>query len=150
MLNDGTFMVVWMDSTAGAYRARARRFDGSGNPVTPPLFVNTEPGVRTGEPHVASNGSGVWYVWSTLRHGCQAGVANDLGRVVASEDVPAPGELELSVYPNPVQAEATVWYALPAAGHVELAVFDVLGREIMSLEDGVRATGPHELRLDAS
>ena len=34
---------------------------------------------------------------------------------------------------------------LPAAGHVRAEIYDLAGRRIISLEDGMRAAGPHEL-----
>jgi hypothetical protein len=52
-------------------------------------------------------------------------------------------------YPNPVggsmgAARATVAFELPEASHVEVAVFDVLGRRVAVLAEGDRAPGRHE------
>ena len=51
-------------------------------------------------------------------------------------------------YPNPVTGSATIQYEIPAAGPVELAVYDILGREVRSLvSENVRA-GRHALTWD--
>lgn len=52
-------------------------------------------------------------------------------------------------YPNPTSGQATVGFALPEAGAVRLAVYDVLGREVAVLVDAVREAGIHTATLDA-
>jgi CSLREA domain-containing protein len=52
-------------------------------------------------------------------------------------------------YPNPTARAATLPFALPAAGPVRLVVYDVLGREVAVLVDGVVEAGRHEVVLDA-
>ncbi len=62
--------------------------------------------------------------------GSQTGAAYafDLGRVVLAEPQPTPAEaLVLAAYPNPFVSALTVAYALPRAGRVRLAVYDVSG-----------------------
>src|SRR5690606_11181113 len=46
-----------------------------------------------------------------------------------------------AVYPNPFRARATVTYALPAHGRVRVAVYDVLGREVAVLAEGMQQAG---------
>ncbi len=61
-----------------------------------------------------------------------------------------PEEVSLSAnYPNPFNPGTTIHYALPAAATLRLAVYDVLGREVAVLADGVQAAGRHTVRFDA-
>jgi hypothetical protein len=53
-------------------------------------------------------------------------------------------------YPNPLNPSTTVRFELPAAAHVTLRVFDVLGREVALLENGIVPAGTHERTWDAS
>ena len=53
-------------------------------------------------------------------------------------------------YPNPFNPATTIRYTLPSAGRVRLAVYDLLGREVALLTEGVVGAGRHEARLDAS
>ncbi len=65
----------------------------------------------------------------------------------------APPEQALSlgpVYPNPTAIDATISLDLPTAQAVRVAVFDVLGREVAVLTDGVRPAGAQTLALDAA
>jgi uncharacterized protein (DUF1501 family) len=54
-----------------------------------------------------------------------------------------------SVYPNPVRESATVAFD-SEGGHVQVLVFDTMGREVLRLLDRALPRGPHELRLPAS
>ena len=50
--------------------------------------------------------------------------------------------------PNPFNPATTLHFSLPAAGHVELRVFDVQGRLVRTLVDGQRAAGSNEVQWD--
>ena len=52
-------------------------------------------------------------------------------------------------YPNPFQGVTTIEYVLPVSTHVELTVYDVLGRRVRRLVDEVRVAGHHQVRFDA-
>lgn len=57
---------------------------------------------------------------------------------------------ELTAYPNPFHAAATIQFELHLPGHVELIVYDILGREITRLVRGTRNRGLHSVKFDAS
>ncbi|MBE0643208.1 MAG: T9SS type A sorting domain-containing protein [Bacteroidetes bacterium] len=46
-----------------------------------------------------------------------------------------------SAYPNPFTSAAQLSFALPAASHVRIAVYDMTGREVAVLVDGLRPAG---------
>ena len=52
--------------------------------------------------------------------------------------------LSLRSRPNPLDARATISFALAQPRDVRLAVYDVAGREVAVLADGPRAAGEHE------
>jgi len=54
------------------------------------------------------------------------------------------------IAPNPIRQAATVAYALPTAAEVQVAVFDVLGRQVSTLVDRQKASGRHQVRLNAT
>jgi len=56
--------------------------------------------------------------------------------------------LALSAFPNPFVRTTRVRYTLPRAGHLSAAVFDVVGRRIETLFNGVQDAGGHELVWD--
>lgn len=51
-------------------------------------------------------------------------------------------------YPNPFSGETEIGFSLEASGHVEIAVYNVLGKRIRTLTSGVRETGLHSVRWD--
>ena len=54
-------------------------------------------------------------------------------------------------YPNPFNPITTIAYTLPQTERVQLIVFDVLGREVLTLVEGVQQdAGRYEVAFDAS
>ena len=52
-------------------------------------------------------------------------------------------------YPNPFNPTTTIAFDVPALHQVELAVYDVIGRRVALLVDGVLAAGRHEATWQA-
>ncbi|MEM6782144.1 MAG: T9SS type A sorting domain-containing protein, partial [Bacteroidota bacterium] len=70
--------------------------------------------------------------------------------VVSNEDTTTPERAALAaVYPNPFAEAAQIDYTVGRAEHVRLAIYDVLGREVAVLQDGVRAAGAHTATFEA-
>jgi len=53
-------------------------------------------------------------------------------------------------YPNPFNPSTMIAFSIPAAGHVTLTVYDVLGREVATLVDRQMAPGSYEATFDAA
>ncbi len=51
-------------------------------------------------------------------------------------------------YPNPFNPTTMLGFDLPLAGRVSLRVYDVLGREVATLVDGLRAAGSYTVTFD--
>jgi len=58
----------------------------------------------------------------------------------------SPGYRLYPSLPNPFRGVATIRFDLPVAGAAKLEVFDVRGRKVANLVDGVVAAGAHEVR----
>jgi len=72
---------------------------------------------------------------------------------LVSVDGPARDAFAFSQAPNPSRLGGTIHFRLPSAAHVDLALFDVAGREVARLVSGTLAAGPHEVawpRTDAA
>ena len=52
-------------------------------------------------------------------------------------------------YPNPFNPTTTIRYSLPAAMHVKLEVFNMLGRRVTTLVNGEMSAGAHEAQFNA-
>jgi len=80
----------------------------------------------------------------------EAGEGADVqGLAEASLDVPAQFEFSQN-YPNPFNPVTSIYFALPEEATVTLDVFDVMGRRVARLVDGVRPAGEHRVSFDAS
>jgi hypothetical protein len=60
-----------------------------------------------------------------------------------------PSDYALSCYPNPFNPSTTISFALPEAGLVKIAVYDVSGRWIQTLVNEERNAGNHSVTFDA-
>jgi hypothetical protein len=61
-----------------------------------------------------------------------------------------PDEFSLSVFPNPFNPTTTISFSLVESGFVKLELFDLLGRTVATLSDGVLIAGQHKFRFDGS
>jgi hypothetical protein len=53
-------------------------------------------------------------------------------------------------HPNPFNGFTEISYSIPKSGHVRLAVFDMLGREVITIVNELQTAGTHSVRFDAS
>jgi hypothetical protein len=74
---------------------------------------------------------------------------NQLSLIQLNEGKPKQYAL-LQNYPNPFNPTTTISYQLPVASQVSLKVYDVLGREVMTLVNGKQEAGVYNLSLNAS
>ncbi len=63
--------------------------------------------------------------------------------------VPVSAELRAN-YPNPFVGTTTFEYALPESGQVHLAVYDLMGRQVAVLVDGVQTADTYRVTFDAT
>lgn len=78
-----------------------------------------------------------------------AGVVAEIISSEADEITNAPYEYSLMQnYPNPFNPATTINYTLASAGKVELKVYDILGREVMTLVNEFQDAGLHNVLLN--
>lgn len=58
---------------------------------------------------------------------------------------PVPLPITMRAFPNPFRSRMNVVFELGTAGPVEVSVFDIQGRRISTLFNGVRPAGQHEI-----
>lgn len=92
----------------------------------------------------AWGGADGWYLWIESRV--------QTGSPVADEPEPElPGGYQLHPnHPNPFNPVTTLQFELPAAGDVELIVYDMLGRQVATLVKGAMPAGTHSVRFEAN
>ncbi len=71
-------------------------------------------------------------------------------RATPSDNGPATATLALAVAPNPTRGAATVRFSLDRAQDVRLALYDVLGREVVVVTEGSFGAGEQTARVETS
>ncbi len=56
----------------------------------------------------------------------------------------------LGNYPNPFNPSTNIRFTVPQTGLVTIKIFDLLGREVMTVDAGTKTAGIHEFSLDGS
>ncbi|HUI29550.1 MAG TPA: glycoside hydrolase family 3 N-terminal domain-containing protein [Candidatus Acidoferrales bacterium] len=80
------------------------------------------------------------YNWSSISSAVRNG---------GDDRIPLTDRLEQN-YPNPFNPSTVINYQLSSTGHVSLKVYDVLGREVVTLVNETERPGAYEVRLDGS
>lgn len=63
--------------------------------------------------------------------------------------IPVPKEYNLAQnYPNPFNPATTIRYSLPEKGHVKLSLFNVLGKEVLTLIDEEKPAGAYSFKMN--
>ena len=62
-----------------------------------------------------------------------------------------PGSVDLAQnYPNPFNPTTVIQFQIPVSSEIKLEVFDLLGRRVATLLDGIVTAGSHEVEFSAS
>ena len=105
-------------------------------------------GVRGQPVGVLSDAGGNLYVTSDFVNDMVIRVTFQTATAIG-EAAAEPAEFELeAAYPNPFNARTAIRYSLHAGADVELALFDVTGRRVATLADGLQAAGMHAVFWD--
>ena len=86
------------------------------------------------------NATGGPYIIPVMLADC--GEARDVGSF--------PSSISLAAYPNPFNPATTISFSIQRESRVSLVVYNLTGREIATLFDGMLSAGNHDLNFDGS
>lgn len=132
----GTAMIIsWPTGLAPYFdQLTLRYFDGNG-------YVDVNMLEQMYADITSAGNPGFAYIYATGRDNNSA----DVGK---QEALPARFALYQN-YPNPFNPSTRIVFGVPSQGFVSLRVFDVLGREVATLVDGVLEPGEHSVEWRA-
>ncbi len=102
---------------------------------------------------MVSDESGANIAWAGTFNGEEDVYYGRISTLVGVEEEKGPGvpsHFSLSQnYPNPFNPSTQIGFSVPQSGFVSLKVYDLLGKEVFTLVDGVIDAGYHQVTLDA-
>jgi hypothetical protein len=147
--------VVTLAAKLDSFRVQQGPLRGSYRNVA--VFFNNTPGYSDGwsYDYLAPGLGLIFRYWQMDRRTLYGAVVNGklygdtTTTVVKVVEDPIPGNFRLlQNYPNPFNSTTTVTCDLISSTHVELVVYDLLGRKIRTLVEGVRPAGRHSIMWD--
>ncbi len=112
--------------------------------------IDTEDDFFAAVPYKGAFGTSNWLVgWTNLDAQEYLGSETSVDIERISEEVPQIFSLDQN-YPNPFNPTTTIEFQLDSAQHIELRVFDVLGREVAVLANEVTPAGVYSINFDAT
>ncbi len=75
---------------------------------------------------------------------------NNLTSVSQNSTLQLPAKFNLNAYPNPFNPTTTIIYSIPQKTHVQIIVYDALGKEIATLVNKEQTSGNHKVVFNAS
>lgn len=85
-----------------------------------------------------TDGAGDW-AWS-----------DNLTEALPTQVAPLPADLEVQVHPNPFNAALQISFSLPTAGDVQLSLYDLAGRQVALLAQGLMPAGIYTVGYSAN
>jgi len=79
-----------------------------------------------------------------------SGWADPFAVEMSENDIKPADFMLLDAYPNPFNPTTMIRYALPHTAVVSLTIFDVHGKQVVKLVDGLQDAGIHEVTFDGS
>lgn len=74
----------------------------------------------------------------------------DIASPITDNPFPIPYTLELSIFPNPFNAQTTLEFNLPTSGLTRIVMFDVLGRAVRRNSETFLPAGVHTMQIDGA
>jgi photosystem II stability/assembly factor-like uncharacterized protein len=67
-----------------------------------------------------------------------------------TDDHGQPGSLALQCFPNPFSTETEISFETASNGHVQLSIYDISGKKVLTLADENMPAGLHRVKLDCT
>ncbi len=155
----GSITLAWTPASDDSTPADALTYDldlrRDGTPVAAPQRVPEPGSISAAQTWTLDGLAEGTYTWtlravdSAFNGGTAAQGTFTVGPVGTESDSPVAVALD-GTFPNPFRTATTVRYTLPEPAHVDVSVYDLLGRLVTRLVSDDRPAGVHDVRWDAA
>ena len=89
---------------------------------------------------------GVWQIMDTITRG----ISNTSPTGIFDESLSITDYKLNQNYPNPFNPSTTISFSIPVQGNVSLKIYDLLGKEVVTLVDELKSAGNYQITFDAA
>jgi hypothetical protein len=151
--SDGNIMAVWVDARSGRRAVYYQVYLNDMTPLGSNTIISSTPTEYMETPSVMAYRGRGWISWTDPRsEGKNIYLSQNLLATTAVDEhdnfVLPPNLILEQNYPNPFNPITSIGFALPSRMEVEVAVFDILGRKVVSLANQTFEAGRHTIRWD--
>lgn len=142
-------ILTWLDNSNGeAGFIVERKLDNNNFSVIDTVQSNDTSYVDSS----VSEGHHYYYKIKSFTHNCESEYSNEVSVILTNvEETELPTEYSLSQnYPNPFNPETRISYQVPSECKITLKIFDILGREIITLVNEEKPAGKYSVDFNAS
>ena len=146
--------VVWHDRRSSIWRPYYKRSSDYGNNWESEIILNNE-AINADHPFIALSGTMVHVIWEDYRFSDaeifyrRNPTGNTIGITSLSSEIPSSFELYQN-YPNPFNPATQIKFDIQKAGNVKIAIYDMLGREVELLVNGMMEAGSYNADWNAT
>jgi hypothetical protein len=148
----GGFVVTWIDSRDGNYNIYAQRYNPDYSPYSVNYKVNNElEGLNPEQesPDVATNGTNIIFTWRDPKwqrgYDIAAKVVDWSFTSIDEKEPVEISEMLLPNLPNPFINSTLIRYQIDNKQKISIKIYDISGRLITTLLDGIVEPGIHKL-----
>ncbi len=100
-------------------------------------------------PYALNNGIAMTPTFATHSNVRICGTTEQVTDVKSDKPLPKQYKL-MQNYPNPFNPSTVIGYAIPNAGYVKIAVYNILGQEVKVLVSSIQSAGEYSVQFDAN
>ena len=165
--NNGEFAIAWSERSSSQDDSKFRLFNSDQTPITEVLYVSEVQERNQKNPFIHLTEDKIFNVWEDNRepsvgYDIWANIYDyqDLLTDIENDQSNIPKEFVLHQnYPNPFNPTTTIKYSIPSntvtlsgveESNITLKVYDLLGREVVTLVNENQKPGNYEVNFDAA
>jgi hypothetical protein len=156
--SEGRILIGWEDAPPASPRTDIYFYQSSNNGQTweDGIWINRDTSTAF-DPVIAASKTKIYAIWYDDRDDSLSTCGlyfsrwpENISSINDDSENYLPGDFMISQYPNPFNSQTIIQYILPTRASVSISIFDIIGRKVTGLNEGVKNPGTYQFIWNAS